>query len=81
MSHEIIWGKGNPGRGNFKFKSLAVEVCLASQDQGQEGEKRVTREEFKDVAQERPQLDLGAMVGAVDSIPSPLVQSEALREF
>lgn len=41
----------------------------------------MTREEFKDAAQERPQLDLWAMVAAVDSIPSPLVQSEALREF
>jgi len=39
------------------------------------------REEFKDVAQEGPQVDLWDMVGAVESIPSPLVQSEALREF
>lgn len=39
------------------------------------------REEFRDVAQERPEGDLWAMVATVDSIPPPLVQLEALGEF
>lgn len=32
---ELSGERSNPGRGNFKFKSLEVEVCLASQHQGQ----------------------------------------------